>query len=231
MLPTVRLPFYQLDNWQKRFLRQLDGVPIPVLLRRLAFTGLAAEWSKQERQFAEHLRYALSSLQSEIDDPALDGATLSAKVFEMPCHPLDNSHSHTCALIALQIVLDINTTIRSRVCEFTPLQFFKVRQMVHENSPFHAAFSHSLHRELAAVLASLPPKPPKPSLHNASTQSLWRAEDEFGLPTGMLSPHSGRQSLSSDDLPLRRDGKLHKGQGQSQLGGILSLPGGRHQHS
>lgn len=220
VLPSVRMPFYQLEGWQKKFLKDIDGLPIPVLLTRLAFTGLTSEWNKQELQFAEQLRHAISTLQKDLDDSVLDGATLSSKVLDMPCRPLDDSHSHTCQLISLQIVLDINSTVRTRRCEFTPLQFFKIRQMSFENSPYHAAFARSLHREISAVLTSLPPLPSKSSLHSGSTLNL-AAEDELGLTSAMSTPNSGRASPSLEELPLRRESRRHKGQKPSLFGGIM----------
>ncbi len=219
-LPSVRLPFYQLETWQKQFLKTIDGLPLPVLLTRLAFTGLTAQWNQQEIQFAEQFRHAVSTLQKEIDDSALDGATLSSKVFDMPCRPLDSSHSHTSQLIALEIVLDINATVRSRRCEFTPLQFFKVRQMSYENSPYHAVFARSLHREISAVLTSLPPKPSKSSLHSGSTLNFG-ADDEQALTSAMSTPNSGRISPGLEELPLRRESRRHKPQRPSLFGGIM----------
>lgn len=153
-LPTHKLPYRKLEQWQKDILVQVEGLPIQTLLIRLA---MIQEGSQAEVEFANQLRSAIAKLRSDVDDSALDSATLSSKVVEVPCLPLDNTRSApTCSLITLQVVLDINSRNDNRKYDFIPLQLFKVQQMVHDNSAHHATFSRALHREMSTVMTFYP---------------------------------------------------------------------------
>lgn len=198
-LPTHKLPYHKLEQWQKDMLVQVEGLPIQTLLIRLA---MIQEGSPREVDFASQLRSAIARLRGAIDDTALDSATLSSKVVEVPCLPLDNTRSApTCTLITLQVVLDINSKIANRKCDFIPLQFFKVHQMVHDNSAHHAAFSRALHREMSSVMTfypnSQPPaRPERRDLNrSSSTINLTRQHDGFSAQ----SQSSGRTSPAFDE--------------------------------
>ncbi|KAH8653030.1 hypothetical protein BGZ61DRAFT_374224, partial [Ilyonectria robusta] len=154
-LPTVMLPVKKLQQWHHDFLLDLDGQPVPTLLRRLE---LMNDPQPLKAQFAAQLRGAISALGNEINSHVCEEASLSARVVQIPCRPLDGSSSgpNTCPLITLQVILNINATVHGRSWTFVPLQFFKVRQLVYENSPHHAVFGRALHREMSAILSSLP---------------------------------------------------------------------------
>lgn len=180
VLPTARLPLRKLEDWQLEVLRDLDGLPMQTLLIRLAMMQ-----DGKTRDFAAQLRTAIANLRSELDDAALDKATLSARVVRPSCLRLDATGPTTCELITLQVVLDISTRVRCRRCDFIPLQFFKVKQLVTDNRPHQAAFSRELHREMSALLASLPSKDGKS--RSSSTVDL---TNEPGTPISPISPMS-----------------------------------------
>ncbi|KAK6074038.1 mhyt domain signaling [Seiridium cupressi] len=198
-LPTRKLPYRKLEQWQKDILAQVEGLPIQTLLIRLA---MIQEGSPRELEFASQLRSAVARLRGDIDDTTVDTAMLSSKVVEVPCLPLDNTQpTATCSLITLQVVLDINSKINKRKCDFIPLQFFKVHQMVHDNSAHHAAFSRALHRELSSIMTFDPSpqptyKPVKRKLsHSSSTVNLTRPQDGHSSQ----SQSSGRASPVFDE--------------------------------
>ncbi|KAI1858907.1 hypothetical protein JX265_005117 [Neoarthrinium moseri] len=197
-LPTRKLPYRQLEQWQKDILVQVEGLPIQTLLIRLA---MIQEGSTREVEFASQLRTAIVKLRDDLDDSSLDSAVLSSKVVEVPCLPLDSARSSTCSLITLQLVLDINTKLSARKYDFIPLQFFKVQQMVRENSPHQAAFSRALHREMSSVMTFYPSTQPPQRLgkrtmsSSSSTINLYRPQD--GL-SGQ-SQSSGRTSPVYDE--------------------------------
>ncbi|KAH6645916.1 hypothetical protein BKA67DRAFT_525779 [Truncatella angustata] len=198
-LPTQKLPYRKMEQWQKDILSDVEGLPVQTLLIRLA---MMQDGSPREVEFASQLRSAIAKLRGEIDDTALDSAVLSSKVVEAPCLPLDNTQTTpTCSLITLQVVLDINSRILNRKCDFIPLQFLKVHQMVYDNSAHHAAFSRALHREMSSVM-TFDPSPQsvhrlgKRTLsHSSSMVNLTRPQDGFSAP----SQSSGRTSPVFDE--------------------------------
>ncbi|KAI0125311.1 hypothetical protein BJ170DRAFT_584523 [Xylariales sp. AK1849] len=216
-LPTEKLPYKSLDKWQKDILVEVDGLPVQTLLLRLAMMHDGVP--SREADFASHLRAAIKKLRTELDDTALDGATISSKVVEVPCMPVDNAQSMTCSLITLQLVLDINSKVRSRKCDFIPLPFFKVHQLAKDNSGHHASFSRALHHEMATLMTSFPAVQPAQRLttkrsqsHSSSTINLCNPQDGV---SGQ-SQSSGRTSPVFDEPPPMTASKK-----PSLFGGIM----------
>ncbi|KAH7018850.1 hypothetical protein EDB80DRAFT_818840 [Ilyonectria destructans] len=190
-LPTVMLPVKKLQQWHHDFLLDLDGQPVPTLLRRLE---LMNDPQPLKAQFAAQLGVAISALGDEINSHVCEEASLSARVVQIPCRPLDGSSSgpNTCPLITLQVILNINAPVHGRSWTFVPLQFFKVRQLVYENSPHHAVFGRALHREMSAILSSLPPVSVETSgidamsHHSSSTLALCNSNSNGSKPDDEL---------------------------------------------
>lgn len=128
---------------------------------------------------------------------------LSSKLVEVPCLQPNTGASTTCTLVTLQAVLDINTRVHSQRCNFIPLQFFKVHQMVQDNSPHQAAFSRALHREMSTILTAYPspqtaasPRQARRTMsHSSSIANLYRPQDSMSA----RSQSSGRASPTLDE--------------------------------
>ncbi|KFA54505.1 hypothetical protein S40293_09963, partial [Stachybotrys chartarum IBT 40293] len=113
--PTVMLPVKKLQLWHHDFLLELDGNPVPTLLRRLE---LMNDPQQPKAQFAAQLRVAISALGNEIDSHVWEQASLSARVVQIPCRPLNGSllGPSTCPLITLQapaVLIVASTAIAS----------------------------------------------------------------------------------------------------------------------
>lgn len=151
LLPAVEMPLERLDRWQTDIVGRLDQTRVPALYRKLE--ALTMGQSPREKQFAVQLRNAVEALGARVEDAIYNEATLTSKVVQVPCRPSAVSDSTaTCTMITLQVVIPIHTVIESPKCEFIPLSFFKVHQMVHEDSPAEAAFARFVHREMAPVI-------------------------------------------------------------------------------
>ncbi|KAL7916595.1 putative MHYT domain signaling protein [Trichoderma velutinum] len=158
LLPSVPLPVSNISVSNASFLNGLRGLPLSTVLLRLRNDQSA---SAQDRMFASILRDAVSSLRNSLGDETFDSATLLPKVVQLPCAPPTTPGiSFTkCILIAFQLVLPIHATVLSHDCEFTPLNFFKMRQLTYEGSSHNVEFSHMVHRDMSSTVHELSAPP------------------------------------------------------------------------
>ena len=160
LLPAVDMRLERLEPWQTAVIRQLDQTKVAALYEKLA--ALTMSPSPREKKFAAQLRDAVRDLGDWVADPIFNEATLTSKTVQIPCRAAaeaedsDDPTSATCTMITLQVVVPIHVVVESRECEFIPLSFFKVHQMVHENSPAVAAFARFVHREMAPIIYGVP---------------------------------------------------------------------------
>ncbi|KAH8661023.1 hypothetical protein BGZ61DRAFT_564452 [Ilyonectria robusta] len=156
LLPATKLPLEYLERWQIGFLGHLQRLTTSTLIHKLNMKNRSA----QETRFISELCDAIVALRGWFDDATFEDATLMSKVVQVPCSPLEeNSGSLACSLITFRLVLPIHASVSFPRCEFSPLQFFKIRQLAYEGSPHHVAFSRSVHRELSSVLHHAPTGP------------------------------------------------------------------------
>ncbi|KAK3319482.1 hypothetical protein B0T19DRAFT_388288 [Cercophora scortea] len=162
LLPSVKLPVDRLEPTHTDLLRRLDGMTLALIVRDLP----RAKLSQEEAKFAAVLHSAASDLHQAVHaDPAFDNAKLVARVAQVPCGSSTGAglRTPTCPLIAFSLMIPIHTNVVSSDYEFIPLQFFKTQQLVHKNSPHHAAFARSVHREISTMLNTNTPAPSKPT--------------------------------------------------------------------
>lgn len=154
LLPSVKLPIERLDSSDLSFLRRHDGLSISYFLKQFRHSE---EIPQQDAKIARTLYDALKDLRSLVDDTLFDEATLVAKVSQVPCKSPDNdSRAITCSMLAFCMMIPIHKSVDCPEFEFTPLPFYKVRQLAYKNSPYHAAFARSVHREIYPILNNLP---------------------------------------------------------------------------
>lgn len=172
LLPSVRIPgLARLDAWHVEFLARLDRMTPTAVLRRLEAIVSTAEaaggngCSPKEAGFAAQLADAIDRLRRDWlsdNDPALfDESVLTARAVDVPCRPADGSGDgslNMCSLIAFRVVIPIHASRPppEGPCELVPLSFFKVHQLSCRDSPHHAIFARSVHRELAPLIYSVP---------------------------------------------------------------------------
>ncbi|KAK8024359.1 hypothetical protein PG993_012425 [Apiospora rasikravindrae] len=208
-LPTGRLPYRKLEQWQLDILTDFDGLYVQTLLIRLAS---AKHYTPRQVDFATQLRRSVTKLMSNFPDAIADGARLSSKVAQIPCAPGEKGEETTRSIITLQILLDIGSNIESSKHCFIPLHLLKVHQLILDNSLHKAAFSRALHREMAAVISYAPRGPAmvserrQGSASNASSTTELcspATSKEESLSSGEASPSNERQS----DRPSTQHGR------------------------
>lgn len=153
LLPSVPLPVDTLDSSSAGFLNGLRGLPLSTVLLRLQNHQST---SAQDRMFASLLRDAVSSLRDALGDEIFDDATLLSKEVKLPCAASRPGKSLSkCTLIAFKLFLPIHATVLSPACEFTPLNFFKMRQLIYDDSSHNIEFSHMVHRDISSTVHEL----------------------------------------------------------------------------
>lgn len=152
LLPSVPLPIENLQNWQIKFIRNLDGVSVSHLPQRLE---TLMQQGVSEKQFGGQLQRAVDELGAFVSDPVYDEATVTAKTVQVPCQQDGLLGSKTCSMIVLRIVVPIHVNMAGPDTEFIPLSFFKIRQLMYKDSPYHAVFTRSVHREVSPIINTI----------------------------------------------------------------------------
>ncbi|KAK9779014.1 putative FAD dependent oxidoreductase-domain-containing protein [Seiridium cardinale] len=167
LLPSMQMPLDHLESWQMDFIRQLDRMNVPLLCQKL---DAMKKLSPREMLFASQMYDTIEALRAWVDDPICDEAVLTSKVVQVPCRPpMGSASAATCTLVTLKMVIPIHVNLHSPKCEFVPLSFFKVHQLVYRDSPHHAAFSLSVHRDISPVVNAAPVTgPSSPGRKNSS---------------------------------------------------------------
>lgn len=150
LLPTMQLPTEELGSSEMTFLEGLRGMSLASIMLRL---DTQRKSSPKESIFALELKEALANLRESLADPTFDEATLLPRDVQLPCRsPGAGRGLSKCTLIAFRLVLPIHTNVDCHHYEFTPLNFFKMRQLTYDNSPHHLEFSHMVHRDMSSGL-------------------------------------------------------------------------------
>ncbi|KAJ0304265.1 hypothetical protein COL516b_006156 [Colletotrichum fioriniae] len=218
LLPSVQMPIDRVEPWHLDFLHQLDRLTTLGVSRRIASMS---NLCTRETLFATQLTESIDALRTWIDDPIFNEAILTSTVVTLPADK--GSALQPTSLIAFRLVIPIHVIFSSPKCDFVPLNFFKVHQLVGRDASRHLAFTQSVHRELAPVVQSVPLEKPSPAmtrdgksrfssrLRNLGRFALSRPVDSEGNP---ISTALGRSSsrtnsnASSSTLKLwtgRRD--------------------------
>lgn len=188
-LPTMQLPFKNLEKWQIDFLSQFGGLSVTECLERFKSKSHLPSLSQKEEEFARKFHDTLQDFRDEINDPSFLEALLVATAVSAPCRGIDeDSNPRQAMLISFRSIVPIHSRFLDPKFEYVPLAFFRVQQHVHKNSPDHAVFARKIHREFGPILN-------QPHL------------DVSDKETGLLSPNSFRwggsnRSLSEKDVGL-----------------------------
>ncbi|KAJ0164520.1 Signaling protein YkoW [Colletotrichum tanaceti] len=180
LLPSVQMPIDRIEQWHLDFLRQLDRLTALGMSRRIASLSNVGT---REAHFAAQLTDSLDALRTWIDDPILNEAILTSTVVTLPANhgPGDAAPPQPTSLIAFRLVIPIHVNVTSPKCEFIPLNFFKVHQLVGRHASRNLAFTQSVHREMAPVLQSVPPlEKPAPAKHSDKQSRLSSRLRRFG---------------------------------------------------
>ena len=152
LLPTVPVCADRLDTGQTELLDRMRGMSMTTVRSILCSYQNPAP---SEKGFITALRDALESLDGMLADDIFDEAVLLPKELQLPCSTADGSYGiSTCTLIAFRLVAPIHAALDLSRCAFTPLDFFKIRQLTYQGSANQTEFSHMIHREITSAIAT-----------------------------------------------------------------------------
>jgi NO-binding membrane sensor protein with MHYT domain len=198
LLPSMPLPMQNLESWQMDFLRELDRLTVPALCQKLESMKKSLP---REMLLASQFYDTIESLRAWIDDPIFDEAMLTSRVVQVPCRTVAGSSSaSTCTMVTLRMVIPIHVNVQSPRCEFVPLNFFKVHQLVYKDSPQHAAFSRSVHREITPIINAAPLAVPAAALGKGRHSSF--RSSRFGFKKGFRSSSAPIYPVDADGNPI-----------------------------
>ncbi|KAJ2901274.1 mhyt domain signaling [Zalerion maritima] len=213
LLPSVPLPIEKLEKWQVDFICRLDGVAVSSLPKRL---GLMQQRGSAERKFSKQLMDASDGLAAFVGDPFFDDALVTSRIVHVPCHSEVSSMPMACPMIVLRLVVPIHINMSGPKTELIPLSFFKIRQLMYKDSPYHAVFTRSVHREISPIInkacANKRPSPPSTRKTSGGRNVLpmfgrskgTTVQDSEGnpIPTVLGRKRSGESQQSSSTLKL-----------------------------
>ncbi|KAI1858716.1 uncharacterized protein JN550_012548 [Neoarthrinium moseri] len=215
LLPSMPMAQEHVESWQLDFLQQLDRLTIPSLCQKL---DNMKKSSPREMLFASQLYDTVEALRAWVDDPIFDEAAITAKVVQIPCRARENSSSpSTCTLITLKMVIPIHVNIQSPRCEFVPLSLFKVHQLVYKDSPHHADFSRSVHREIKPIVNDIPLPAPSPAHKRPKRTSFHIGFRGFRRPRAVAYP------VDADGNPIPTEFGRKLGHGSTHSSSTLKL--------
>ncbi|KAI1780592.1 hypothetical protein F4818DRAFT_451026 [Hypoxylon cercidicola] len=214
LLPSMPISLRRLESWQMDIIHQFDRMSVPLLLQSLDSLRLL---SPREMLFASQLSDALQALRAWIDNPIFDDAVLTSKVVQIPCRD-----GKAGTMIALCLMIPIHISVDSPRCEFIPLNFFKVHQMVYKNSSHLEAFTRYVHRELSPIVNAASISTPQATYRYARRAFRWNrigslrhlgrtdtndyavVEDNDTMPTKFGRKSSSNDSNHSNQEPVER---------------------------
>ena len=152
VLPTVKLPIYQLEDWQIEFLSRMDNCTLSNCHNRL--NGRRISTSEKERIFGDQLLEAFSKLIQTVENPFLQEARLIAVPLYAPCSSSlleESDNLEHAQIIVFQTVVEMGRpNYVNQRCEFSSSSLFRCQQQVYKGSPGHEKFARKLQEDFSS---------------------------------------------------------------------------------
>jgi NO-binding membrane sensor protein with MHYT domain len=210
LLPSKPLPLDHLEAWQVEFIRQVNRLSVSLLYQKL---DAMKQLSPRQMLFASQLYDTLASLHQWVDDAIFEEAVLTSKLVKVPCRTRASgaASGKTCTLVTLSVVIPIHVNLQSPKCEFVPLSFFKAHQLVYRDSPHHAAFSQSVHRDISPILSAIPPPPPRDTAHKRLSSLASFKRLKHSRKRSACAVDADGNPIPTDIGAKNNDGSVHSG--------------------
>jgi hypothetical protein len=144
LLPSMALPFKALEDWQVQFLMQFTNMSVSRILQ--SFDDDASQRTTREAEFAGHLSDTIKALREWTQEPLFEDAILTSTTVRVPCRGDEGWSGAT--MITMRLVIPIHSVLSSPNCEFVPLSFFKLQQVVPQ---FNQDFTQGVHLEFGHI--------------------------------------------------------------------------------
>jgi hypothetical protein len=131
LLPSVPLHIDKFQESHMGLLQGLAGLPVPEVIQRLRTTG-ATSHTPEEAHFAEHLSNAISSLRGWVQEPLYNDAVLASSIVRLP-FGIDGDQVDETVMMALRLKIHHPVISSGPNCQWVPLNFFKMRQVLEQS--------------------------------------------------------------------------------------------------
>ncbi|KAI9815094.1 MAG: hypothetical protein M1827_002937 [Pycnora praestabilis] len=150
-IPTAQLPVNHLEQWQIKFLAQMDGWAVVTCLRWLRNRPSFA--TQQEQKFVIQLYDGINALADRVTAPFFFEARLISRPLGAPCRSLRvNARPGQAWVISFGTFADIHHGPPNENLVFTPLKLFGEQQHIYKNAVDHDIFARRNHREFAGIV-------------------------------------------------------------------------------
>jgi hypothetical protein len=195
LLPSMALPFKTLEDWQVHFLMQFTNMTVSRILQSFNDDD-ASQRTTREAVFAGQLSDTIKALQEWTQEPLFEDAILTSSTVRVPCRGDEGRSGVT--MIVMRLVIPIHSVLSSPNCEFVPLSFFKLQQVVPQ---FNQDFTQGVHLEFGHI--------PKTTDHRQGSQdsttglssSMWPFGRSHTLVWARRKVKSVSTALSGRRLP------------------------------
>ncbi|RGP60480.1 signaling protein ykow [Fusarium sporotrichioides] len=185
LLPTMPLPFKDLEDWHLQYLRRFENMPVSKIVEKCKEDS---QRSDREAEFAGQIADTIQGLREWTQEPLLEDALLTSTTFRIPCRGEEKRSEAT--MIAVRLVIPIHSVLSSPNCEFVPLSFFRMRQV---STQSYQEFTRGLHQEFGHIAKTADRHEESQVGVVPSPSSRW----PFGRSDTPRSPRSRGKSVSN----------------------------------
>ncbi|UZP39844.1 hypothetical protein NXS19_007660 [Fusarium pseudograminearum] len=143
LLPTMPLPFKDLEDWHLHYLRRFENMPVSKIVEKCKDDS---QRNDREAEFAGQIADTIQGLREWTQEPLLEDALFTSTTFRIPCRGDEKRSEAT--MIAVRLVIPIHSVLSSPNCEFVPLSFFRMRQV---STQSYQEFTRGLHQEFGHI--------------------------------------------------------------------------------
>jgi hypothetical protein len=218
LLPSMALPFKTLEDWQVQFLMQFTNMSVSRILQ--SFKGdHASQRTTREAEFAGQLSGTIKALREWTQEPLFEDAVLTSTTVRVPCRGDEGRSGAT--MIAMRLVIPIHSVLSSPNCEFVPLSFFKMRQVLPQ---FDQDFKQGVHLEFGHIPKTIDRREGPQDSTTGLSSNMWpfgrsdillwarrKAKSASAALSGRrLQPPNSAQSRSSSTVNLCPPGSVNR---------------------
>jgi hypothetical protein len=187
LLPSMALPFKTLEDWQVHFLVQFTNMSVSRILQSFKDDD-ASQRTTREAEFAGQLSDTIKALREWTQEPLFEDAVLTSATVRMPCRGDEGRSEAT--MIAMRLVIPIHSVLSSPNCEFVPLSFFKMRQVLPQ---FNQDFTRGVHLEFGHIFKTTDRREGSQDSTTGLSSNMW----PFGRSDTLVGARRKAKSVSA----------------------------------
>jgi hypothetical protein len=195
LLPSMALPFKTLESWQVHFLMQFTNMSVSRILHSFNDDD-ASQRTTRETEFAGQLSDTIKALREWTQEPLFEDAILTSTTVHVPCRGDEGRLGAT--MIVMRLVIPIHSVLSSPNCEFVPLSFFKLQQVLPQ---FNQDFTQGVHLEFGHIPKTTDHRQESQDSTTGLSSNLWPFGRSHTIVWARRKAKSVSAALSGRRLP------------------------------